>query len=181
VVVFQILIGLLAFGLVGCRPTERLYTPSSTFTVGPQVADFTEHGVRVVVVLESDDQRRPLLRATFTPLEAGFHLYSKDLPMAGVNGIGLPTRMDVPTQASIRPTGPLFTDLAPHDLRIDILNITLPVYPEGPVTLHLPVEFAAGEATTVQLAFTYMACQSNGQCQFPVKGKLVEANVPKLH
>ena len=181
IAVIQFLGGILTFCLVACRPPDRTYSPSSTFTPGPQLIEFTENSVRVVVSLESDEQRRPLLRATFTPTEAGFHLYGKDLPMSGVQGIGLPTRLDIPQQSSVRPAGPSFADLAAHDLRFDALNITLPIYPEGPVTLRLPVELSTPQgAVTAQLAFTYMACQTNGQCRFPVKNKVVEAQIPKV-
>ena len=166
----QLLLGVLTFGIVGCRPSERTYSPSSTFTLGPQLTEFTEHSVRVVVSLESDEQRRPLLRATFTPLEAGFHLYGKDLPMTGVQGVGLPTRLDIPKQSSIRPAGPSFADVAPHDLRFDVLDITLPIYPEGPVTLHFPVELSPGQrAVTAQLVSTCISsCRNkNAGCPNP--------------
>jgi hypothetical protein len=182
-VAFQRLIGLLAVvaAVTGCHPAARTYPSNSTFVAGPTVAEFTESSVRVVVALESDEQRRPLLRATFTPLEAGFHLYGKDLPKAGVNGVGRPTRLDVPKQTSIRSAGPSFADAVAKDIMFDVIGATLPVYPEGPVTIHLPVELSpANGGTTVQLAFTYMACQTDGQCRFPVNDKVVEAHIPTI-
>jgi hypothetical protein len=49
------------------------------------------------------------------------------------------------------------------------------------VTLHVPVEIwrAQGNATA-QLAFGYMACQTNGKCLRPVKNKLVEIQIPNI-
>ena len=78
----------------GCRPSieTRTYAQGSVFTPVAQLAEFTENSVRVTLSLESDQQRHPILRATFAPTEAGLHLYGKDLPEAGIQGIGVPTR-----------------------------------------------------------------------------------------
>jgi hypothetical protein len=39
-----------------------------------------------------------------------------------------------------------------------------PAYPDGPVTLRLPIELprASGQPATVRLALTYMTCSSYG-------------------
>ncbi len=175
------LFALLVVLIAGCRPPDRTYSSSSTFTPGSTVAELTEAGVRVVVSLESDDQHRPVLRATFTPLESGFHLYGKDLPLTGVQGVGRPTRLDLPKQSSIRAVGPAFTDVTPQDLQFDAIGAALPVYPEGPVTIRLPVELSPAQGDfTAQLALSYMACQTNGQCRFPVSNKVVDVHIPKL-
>ena len=48
-------------------------------------------GVTVVAVLTLGPDGTGNVRATFMPLKPGFHLYSIDLPRAGVNGLGIPT------------------------------------------------------------------------------------------
>jgi hypothetical protein len=117
----------------------------------------------------------------FTPLDPGFHLYGKDLPETGIQGVGRPTRLDIPKQPSIRNAGPSFSDVQPHDERFDALGTTLPILSRGSVTLHLPVELSPSQGGfTTQLAFTYMACQTNGQCRRPVVRKLVEAKIPTI-
>jgi hypothetical protein len=112
---------------------------------------------------------RPLLRVSWQSQRTG------------LNGIGLPTRLDIPRQTALRVAGESFADESLHDQRIDDLNITLPIYPEGPVTLHVPVEISRAQGNaTAQLAFGYMACQTNGKCLRPVKNKLVEIQIPNI-
>lgn len=165
----------------GCRPSieTRTYAQGSVFTPVAQLAEFTENSVRVTLSLESDQQRHPILRATFAPTEAGLHLYGKDLPEAGIQGIGVPTRLDVPPQSSITPAGSVFTDASPHDERFDALGITLQIYPEGPVTLRQPIQVSSTDgAVSAQVFFSYMACQSNGSCRLPVRRRAVEVHFP---
>lgn len=170
-----------ALSVTGCRPAGRAYPPNTTFALGQKLAEFTESGVQVVVSLESDPQGNKLFRATFTPLEPGFHLYGKDLPPTGIKGIGLPTQLDIPKQSALRVAGESFADEIPHDQRIDVLSLTLPIYPEGPVTLHVPVEISRAQGnTSAQLAVTYIACQTSGKCLRPVKNKLVEIQIPNI-
>jgi hypothetical protein len=52
------------------------------------------------------------------------------------------------------------------------------VYPEGPVTLRLPILLPEGEGWfDEQVSVTFMAC-SDGTCCPPVVGKLVTVRVP---
>jgi hypothetical protein len=177
----HVLIALVVMLATSCHPPERTYSSSSTFTPGPAIAELTEASVRVVASIEWDDQHRPILRATFTPLEAGFHLYGKDLPPTGIQGVGRPTRLDLPKQSSIRAVGPAFSDVVPHDLQFDAIGAALPIYPEGPVSIRLPVELRPADGGFIaQLAVSYMACQTNGQCRIPVTNKAIEARIPKL-
>ena len=148
---------ILALSVTGCRPAGRTYSPNTSFALGQKFAEFTESGVQVVISLESDPQNYKLLRATFTPLETGFHLYGKDLPPTGIQGVGRPTRLDIPKQSALRVAGESFADEIPRDQPIDVLNVTLPIYPEGPVTLHVPVEISRAQGnTSAQLAVTYI-------------------------
>jgi hypothetical protein len=42
------------------------------------------------------------------------------------------------------------------------------IYPEGPVTLRLPVRLTAARAVKATVFLTYMACSSDQQCLPPV-------------
>jgi len=157
--------------LCGCD-RGRKYSASAVFTERAKLAEVTENFVKVVLFLEADSAGQPVIRATFTPLQEGLHLYGKDMPAEGVNGLGRPTRLDL-LGGAIKPAGPVFSDLSPHELD------GLPIYPEGPVTLRQPVELIAGSDFTAQIELTYMACRTGGECKIPVERKRVEFKLPK--
>src|SRR6185295_17404335 len=100
------------------------------------------------------------LAARFTPVSADTHLYAKELPLDGINGLGRPTRLAVTTATGLRVTGGLSADRPAIDDRIEELQTTLSVYPAGPVTLRLPIE-VDGDARA-ELSLTYMACSPKG-------------------
>ncbi|MBO3737186.1 protein-disulfide reductase DsbD domain-containing protein [Actinoplanes flavus] len=111
--------------------------------------------------------RAGLLTATFTPPD-GFHLYSMDLPAGGVDGIGFPTVAR--PGGALTPTGPVTADRAVTELRPAGLGLVVPVYPDGPVTLTVPVRAGAGDQHEVTVG--YAAC-SAGSCLPPVTGEQV--------
>jgi len=156
--------------LCGCD-RGRTYSVSAVFTERAKLTEVTENFVKVAVSLEADSAGQPVIRATFTPTQEGLHLYGKDMPEAGVNGLGRPTRLDV-LGGAIKPAGPVFSYLSPHDLD------GLPIYPEGPVTLRQPVEIMGGSNLTAQIELTYMACRTRGECKIPVQRKRVEFKLP---
>ncbi|SRR5258706_5203378 len=177
--IFALLIGAAA-GLIGCGRGKdaRSYSASAVFAERTALTEFVKNGVRVAVALESDERGQLILRATFTP-DAGFHLYGKDLAENGVNGIGVPTRLELVNSSSLQAAGPVFSNISPHDLRVESLGITLPVYPEGPVTLRLPVELPSRTRdVAAQIAVSYMACSTDGVCKIPVKKKILGIKIP---
>src|SRR2546428_2622147 len=112
----KMLVGVLLVIFVGgCRPSKggRSYASSATFIQRNEIGRFTEHGVEVAVLLESDVDGRSLLTATFRPVEQGFHLYGTDMPEGGIKGVGVPTRFEVSADSSIIVAGPTFSDIAP--------------------------------------------------------------------
>ena len=139
------------------------------------LASFTEHYVDVLIFLEQDSEGKFVLSATFTPPN-GFHLYSKDIPIAGVEGLGRPTLLELPSNSLMNTTGPLVEsakaqvpDFGPQELL---------VYPAGTVTLHLPVELPPGEGWVEdEVQVTYMACSAS-QCKPPVVAKHVLVAIP---
>ena len=116
-------------------------------------------GVTVEAVL-ADGQ----VQATFRPQRPGFHLYSLDLPPDGVQGLGIPTVVAV--RGSLDAIGTPSVDKPVKELRIEELNVTLPVYPDGPVTVTLPVR-SIGDGPA-EVVVTYGACSAS-TCLPPVR------------
>jgi hypothetical protein len=143
--------------------------------VGPSEApttQFTENGVTVTLTVRSWDGTRGTLAVIFTPDKPGYHLYSADLPPGGMNGVGRP--IAVTAQGQLTATSRLTTTAVPHGLTIAGTGLTLPVYPDGPVTTDLPIE-AAGPGSASFLV-SYAACSAS-DCLIPVSGHAVAAVV----
>ncbi len=180
VLIFTCLVA--ALGFVGYEVFHasgaRTYTPGATFTEQARLAEFSSNGVRVAVFMESDSHGQSLLRATFTPIDQGFQLYSKDLDLQMTGGVGLATRFELLPESSVTVAGQPFTDVAPYSHRVPELNTTVEIYPDGPVSLRLPIQLV-GAATniTAQVSVSYMACQTNGKCLLPVERQVLNIQI----
>ncbi len=128
-------------------------------------AEFSAGGVHVTIRLGTGTH--PTLVARFRPVKNGFHLYSAHLPVGGVDGLGQRTKLQ-PT-GGLRAAGPMVMSARVHDLLIKPLHLTLPVYPDGPVTARLPVRRADGAA---RVSVSYAAC-SDSVCYPPVRNHVV--------
>jgi hypothetical protein len=125
-------------------------------------------GVTVVAVLATEPDGTGLVRVTFSPQKLGYHLYSIHLPPGGVNGLGTPTVVSV--RNGLRMTGSPAADRPVIDARIAELNVDLPVYPDGPVTVTVPVRrTGSGRAEVV---VSYGACSAT-TCLPPVRNRLI--------
>ena len=168
--------------IAGCgKKNDASQVSTEQFTTRADLTGFVSNGVSVKVALETDSKNHPVLSATFAPTKQGFHLYSKDLPERGVNGIGVPTRFVVINSENVKSSGSAFANVSPKNLEMKSLGVTLPIYPEGPVQIRIPIEVSptATEAEA-KLSFTYMACKSDGECLRPVEGKELTVKIPKL-
>ncbi|HEU5418854.1 MAG TPA: protein-disulfide reductase DsbD domain-containing protein [Streptosporangiaceae bacterium] len=146
----------------GCaRPTvSRPSTdPSGRLTGG---------GVTVVAVLATEPDGTGHVRVTFSPQKPGYHLYSIHLPPGGVNGLGIPTVVSV--RDGLRVTGSPAADKPVIDVQIAELNVDLPVYPDGPVTVTVPVRRTGNGRAEVVV--TYGACSAT-TCLPPVRNRLI--------
>lgn len=140
---------------------------------------FTENEVKVEISVERDAAGHHSLTGRFTPTREGYHLYGKDLPKDGLNGIGRPTRLDIVWPApGVHSAGGLEADRAPQPLVIDLLGLTFPVYPAGPVTLRHPVSFIEDRDYKFDLSVTYMAC-TEGTCLAPTIDRRFTVTVPQ--
>jgi hypothetical protein len=129
---------------------------------GDLAGEYREAGVTVTLLLHGGS-----LSATYRPDRAGFHLYSAAMPPDGIDGLGRPTVL-APGHG-LTATGPAAADRQPITLHEVELGVDLPVYPDGPVTLTLPVVVSGRPFEAV---VGYAACSAT-QCLLPVTGKTV--------
>ncbi len=141
---------------IGCIYV-RSGVPSRT-AAGRITAGAVQNGVKVTVVVSGST-----VSATYRPLRPGFHLYSINLPVGGVDGLGTPTRLGV--RGGLRATRPPTSDMPGQLLKLPRLGVILPVYPDGPVTITLPVTHT--ESSSAQVVVSYGAC-STSTCLVPV-------------
>jgi len=139
------------------------------------LASFTENYVEVSIVLEQNASGNYILSAIFTPPE-GYHLYSKDIPITGIDGLGRPTLLELTSNSTTKATGTLI-----EDVKAEVPDFgpkELLVYPVGAVTLSLPVKLPAGDDWIEdELQVTFMACSAS-QCKPPVVAKRLLVPIP---
>ena len=115
------------------------------------------------------------LEATFIP-PSGYHLYSKDLPVTGINGQGRPTLLELPSNSRMQSIGALSESVG-ADMVDDEPDGPL-VYPDGPVTLTLPIKLPLTRGwVNDQISLTYMPCSALS-CKVPTIAKLIPVIVP---
>ena len=170
-----LLIGIaLAYGLL--QSSDRT-VPQASFTHWQSLTSFTENGVTADIALERDQAGQIWLAGAFTPTQARFHLYSKDLPGNGLNGLGRPTLLEIVSADGPTTVGPLMANQPTSEYYIEPLGQTFPVYPDGAVTLRRPIELPDSKGTVpTELSITYMAC-SAGVCLPPVIDKRVTVTI----
>jgi hypothetical protein len=96
-----------------------------------------------------------------------------DLTTSGIPALVVPTRLSV--RGALAATGTATADEPTQLLDIAVLGVGLPVYPDGPVTLLLPVRRAEG--ATGQVVVSYGACSSS-TCLAPVIDEAIPISVP---
>jgi hypothetical protein len=133
------------------------------------------NGVRVDVRVDLADAGNGALTVTLTPLQSGFHLYGTALPDGGIDGVGRPTRVTV--SGGLTGTGPVSADRPVVQLRVPGVSRPMPVYPDGSITLRLPVHRDAGTADHAVAVVGYAACSAD-TCLPPVSGLRVPVVLP---
>ncbi|SEL86786.1 protein-disulfide reductase DsbD family protein [Streptacidiphilus jiangxiensis] len=169
---FHRLAPVLALALAGCAgPASPSASRAESVTGAPHPvlasprAGVDLGGVHVVVALQGSR-----LAVTLTPDRPGFHLYSAALPDGGVDGLGVPTRLRV--RHGLTATGALTASVPVRTLHLAALGVDLPVYPDGPVTLTLPVERTAGATGAAEAVVSFGACSAD-QCLAPVRDQVL--------
>jgi len=154
------------------------YSAAPPFTRVRELPGFSQNSVRVALALERDRNGALVIAGTFTPEEPDSHVYSTDLPRGGIDGAGRPTLLELAPQGALRPLGPARADQAAVLQQFEGFSRPFPVYPDGPVTLRLPVALASGGGPAqAELLISYMACSSKGYCMPPVSAKSVDITV----
>jgi len=173
-------VGLL-LSVAGCSSTSTTpaHAPTPTPTSTLSTATRTQAGVAVRVSVMGQGSAGWRLKVLLVPLSRGFHLYSLSLPNGGEQGLGIPTRLSV--RGALEATGAATAQEPTRLLDIAVLGVKLPVYPDGPVTLDLPVRDAAaaasGDGAVAQVVVSYGAC-SSATCLAPVIGEVIPVSVP---
>jgi thiol-disulfide isomerase/thioredoxin len=142
------------------------------------LGSFTEDGVTVTLALERDSGGRVWLAGTFAPTEPGTHVYGKDLPLTGIDGLGRPTLISVSSATGLKVRGSVIANRPIEIDRLEALNTSLPIYPPGPVTLRVPVDLIDRRvASRAEISVSYMACGPKG-CRPPVMDRRLSVTVP---
>ncbi len=138
-----------------------------------------QHGVSVDIVLEADRAGRHFVAATYSPLDPGVHLYGASMPPGGIDGLGRPTVLRV-SDAFGSSRGQLIADRAETLDRIEALDLAVPVYPAGAVTLRMPVTLTpSAVARDARVTIGYMGCSAHG-CLPPVVDRELVVRVPPI-
>lgn len=166
-----LVLGLLATALAGCASSSKAQSDGAAGggRATSPLAQFSDQGVSVTIGVKDRSSTRATLVATFTPDRPGFHLYSVDMPATGINGVGRPISMVA--QGALTSSGPLTAETRATTLTLAGTGLTLPVYPDGPVTVDLPVTIAGRSEATLLVG--YAAC-SKTTCLPPVSGHRVQ-------
>jgi hypothetical protein len=142
------------------------------------LASFTENDVEVSIYLERNSEGKYVLSATFIPPE-GYHLYSKDIPITGIKGLGRPTLLALASDSLMKASGALTESVKAEAPTFEPRELL--VYPLGAVTLSLLVELPPGnDWIEDEVQVTYMAC-SAGLCKPPVVAKVVSVRIPGVN
>ncbi|MFD3538566.1 hypothetical protein ACFWUQ_03590 [Streptomyces sp. NPDC058662] len=139
----------------------------------PPTTRFSENGVTVTLTVSDWRSAQGTLTAVLTPDEEGFHLYSKDLPPTGIEGVGRPTTMAV--TGALRADGPLEAAAEVRTISVPGVEAPVPVYPDGPVTATLPVSADGNGEATVLIG--YASCSTEEGCTVPVSDRPVRLRV----
>ncbi|MFB6625005.1 hypothetical protein ACFCWD_12310 [Streptomyces sp. NPDC056374] len=160
---------LVTVSLTGCGQESAPPHAATAETETETETEFNENGVTVRLSVADWKSDAGTLVATFTPDEAGFHLYSTALPAEGVEGVGRPT--EVRPVGSVATAGEMTVDKPVKSITVPGVRAAVPVYPDGPVTVTLPIRATApGEA---KVLIGYASCSSTEGCTIPVADRAV--------
>ncbi|MBE0670111.1 MAG: hypothetical protein IH588_05960 [Anaerolineales bacterium] len=138
---------------------------------------FTKNSVTVSIYLSTPQNGQDAIIASFAPPD-GSHLYSKDIPRNGVDGLGRPTLLELTQNSRMKAAGEL-VESAPANIP-EFEPKDLLVYPAGAVTLTLPVHLpTAKDWVNDEVSITYMACNDRG-CKPPVMNQIITLSIPPI-
>lgn len=142
---------------------------------GEVLGTLTKNSVTIEVSLEPGPaEGQAMLVGVFTPKpkDLPLHLYSKEL----VGDSGVATKLALRAGQAAEAAGPLTVDRETHLLE------GLAVYPDGPVTLRLPIRLPTsedGKPVKTAVLVSYMACTAK-YCLQPVFDAVIQVDLPSL-
>lgn len=151
----------------------RSYTSPDTLIKQQSIGEWESvNGVSLKLDYYEDAGSNPVLAVTFNPQD-GFHLYGINLDTEKTEGLGRPTKANIKSSNnSIYVAGELLESVTADEKPNETLGVSVPVYPEGPVTLFIPVEINPGESgISGSVVVSYMACKDDGVCLRPVNDR----------
>ncbi len=115
-------------------------------SAGGPTSTLSASHVDVAVSVVAEGEGRTIV-ARFAPDSPGLHLYGPDIPDTGIDGAGRPTRVAVvgggwAASRSIHPAA----DPTPFATALPGFSAPFSVFPDGAVTMRLPIERASGDA-----------------------------------
>jgi hypothetical protein len=159
----------LLFSTVSCQNV-----PQTNQTI--ELATVAENKVQVTITLSTSENGQSVLSAIFAPQDPSLHLYSKDIPKTGLEGLGRPTLLELTEGSAITASGQLSESVQSQPLTSGPADLL--VYPQGVVTLSMPVRLPNGSQwINDQVQVTYMACNEQG-CHPPVEEKIIQIQIP---
>ena len=168
----KIILPLILVLLLGTTSCQK--APGTAQTL--RLATSTENKVTVTIALSHTENGQAILSATFTPQTPSLHLYSKEIPRNGVEGLGRPTLLELANNSTLKANGELIESVASQLPPFDPKELL--VYPAGPVTLSQPVLLPEGNNWINDIVLvTYMACDEQG-CRAPVQQKPIVIKIP---
>lgn len=141
-----------------------------------ELATSTENKVEVTITLAYVNNDQFILSASFIPQSPSLHLYSKDIPKTGIDGLGRPTLLELSTDTNIQIISKLTESVSPQVPATPPLELL--TYPAGPVTLSMSILLPDGDNwINDEVIITYMACDEQG-CRPPVQQKPIAIKIP---
>jgi hypothetical protein len=168
----------LVLALAGCGGSASSGSPAdptrtATAASASASAHFSDSGVDVTLQVTEWNGNSGMLTAVLRPERATYHLYSVSLPLHGIDGVGRPTRVSV--TGAVQSRGLPSASAPVHQLVVPGIPLPLPVYPDGPVTVTVPIRAARSGAAITSVS--YAACSATYGCMVPVTGHRVELTV----
>jgi hypothetical protein len=170
---FQIVLVFILLGVASCQPAPVLGLGQTL-----ALAKSAENKVEVTIAITRDEGGEFTLSATFTPQLPSMHLYSREIPRNGVEGVGRPTLLELPEGSKLKVNGELTESVAAS--QPPLYPAGLLIYSAGPVTLSFPVLLPEGNNwVNDEVLVTYMACDGQG-CRAPVEQKPIAIKIPTM-
>ncbi len=144
---------------------------------GATQVDFPVNRVHLSASARATGATDAEVEVTFSPTVPGGHLYGSTMPRTGIDGAGRPTLVELASGAwSV--AGPAVESVPAHEQVLPGFSAPFPLYPDGPVTLRLPIHRTSADGgPSARVIVTFMVCTSSGVCFPPVERAVVDIPV----